>query len=297
MEQVVRRERVPAQLWDPVARVAAVAGAYGLVRILLHWATAESRPDLTELTPQLLVELAAGILVALTLGPLALRMSGPRSRALAALTLVLFLSLMAVTIEGAAFAPDTVPLASLPVAIATELAVALLAVAVIVALFAPRSSRAAPEVPRRSWLSWLWRYLASAVAYVALYFVTGAVNYVLFTRPYYESHAAGLVVPETGIVLLVCVIEAAMYPVAVLPLLYALPGSRRDRALAAGLALFVLGGLVPLLVAAPLPVFLRIASAWEILAQKFPVGVVSALLLGPASAERRGAAVGGDDDD
>lgn len=96
-----------------------------------------------------------------------------------------------------------------------------------------------------------------------------------------ESHAGGLVVPPVGSVLAIAVLEGALFPLAVLPLLYTLDTSRRDSALICGAVLVVLGGIVPLIVVPSLPVFLRVASAWEIFFQKFPVGVVAAVLLGP----------------
>ncbi len=239
------------------------------------------------MSEQIALEVAAGVLVALTLGPLARRMGGSLSRVFVALATVLFLSLAAVAFEGAAFAPESVPPSTLPVMLATDLVIAAIGAGAIAAAFGLRRPvQALPAIPRRSWSSWLWRYLVSAFTYVVLYFVTGSLNYVLVTHPYYETHVGGLVVPDPSTVLLVCVVEGAMFPLALLPLLYALPLSRRDAALAAGITLFVLGGLVPLITVSPLPVFLRVASAWEILAQKLPVGVVSAYLLGPTGGER-----------
>jgi len=44
--------------------------------------------------------------------------------------------------------------------------------------------------------------------------------------------------------------------------------------------LFVIGGVAPLLGASALPLFLRVASGWEIFLQNFSTGAVAALLLG-----------------
>lgn len=87
--------------------------------------------------------------------------------------------------------------------------------------------------------------------------------------------------PPPELVLFVAAVEGALMPLAVLPLLYVLPGSRRRRALISGTSLFVLGAVVPLIVAPSLPLFLRVSSAIEILFQKFPAGAAAAALLGP----------------
>ncbi len=86
--------------------------------------------------------------------------------------------------------------------------------------------------------------------------------------------------PGIGTVLAVSVIEGLLMPLAVLPIVRLLPGSRR-RVIASGVTLTMLGGVVPLVQASTLPLVLRVASAIEILAQKFPTGVAIARWLGP----------------
>jgi len=268
-------------------RAATVAVVYATARSIARVvAVAYGEAPLDQPILTYALELAAGILVGLSLGITARLLGGPMGRRVAALTSVIFLSLLAVMIEGAAFAPALQPPATVPPGAALQLTVAFLTAFTITRLFAtpPPLTRALPELPRRTRVSWLWRYIASALTYVVLYFVAGAVNYTLVTGPFYESHVSGLVVPAPEIVLGVAVLEGMFFPLAVLPLLYALPRSRRERAVIAGSALFVLGGLVPLLVTSALPIGLRVASLVEIFFQKFPTGVVSALLLGPTAA-------------
>jgi hypothetical protein len=72
-----------------------------------------------------------------------------------------------------------------------------------------------------------------------------------------------------------------LLPLAVVPLLYSLRTALRRRALIAGGAHFVLGGLVPLLISSSLPIFLRATSVVENFFQKSPTGVAAPLLLGP----------------
>jgi hypothetical protein len=264
-------------------RAAAVALVYGVARSAAHQVAVVfgARP-LDEPIGAFALEFGAGIVVGLLLGAVARVLGGTWRRRLVALTTLIFLSLLAVMIEGAAFAPELQPPAALPSAAVMQLAVAILTALAITSLFAatPQSAKL-PELPRRTRWSWLWRYGASAMSYVVLYFATGAVSYTLMTGPYYEAHVSGLVVPAPAVVLGVAVLEGALFPLAVLPLLYALPSSRRKRAIIAGAVLFVLGGLIPLLISSSMPIELRAASLAEILFQKFPAGVVTALLLGP----------------
>ena len=230
----------------------------------------------------LATELISGLVIAITLLPIA-RWLAPGTRwSVFVFTTLLSLSTLAVLIEGAAFQPTAVPIDSLPASALLQLGVAWLTARVLVSLTRRPESDGPPPWPRQTAWSWAWRYVACAVTYVVLYFVTGALNYLMVTGPYYASHAAGLVVPAPQVVLVVATIEGLLLPLAVVPLLRTLGGTPMRRAFVSGAALFVLGGVVPLLVASTLPVELRVASAVEILFQKLPVGVAAALMLVPA---------------
>ena len=266
-----------------VLRAVTAGLAYAALRIL---AVVIDPPSATAGTQGLIarsaLELLAGMLVGMTLGAVARVMAGsPRRRGIALATLI-FLSTLAVMIEGAAFQPSVVPTELLPLEAILQLGVALATATVVAGLFRPaRPAAPLAHAPHRTAWSWLWRYGASALTYVVLYFVVGAANYSLVTGPYYQAHTAGLVIPAPDLVLLVALLEGAIFPMALLPLMYALPLPTRSRALVAGTMLFVLGGLVPLVVSADLPIFLRASSAVEIFFQKFPAGVAAAALLGP----------------
>jgi hypothetical protein len=123
--------------------------------------------------------------------------------------------------------------------------------------------------------------VAAALVYVVAYFITGAINYLLVTGPYYAAHAGGLTRPEPSTVLAVAATEGFLLTLGAIPLARALTGSRRARALACGLALWILGAVVPLLQAASLPDVLRLASAVEIFFQKVPLGMAVVWLLAP----------------
>ena len=226
-------------------------------------------------------ESPAAAVVGLWLAFAATRVVGDgRSRA-AVVAVALFVNVLAVMIEGAAFQPAAQPIADLPIDAVLQLVVASL-VGIAAILLLPRSRVVDdPAIPDRSAPGWLGRYLVCAIVYVVLYFVVGAINFTLVTSRYYDAGVGGLVVPPASVVLFVAVIEGCLLPIGVLPLLYALRGSRLRRALFAGTTIFVLGGVVPMILAPSLPLFLRVSSALEIFFQKFPVGVSATLFLGP----------------
>lgn len=113
------------------------------------------------------------------------------------------------------------------------------------------------------------------------YFIFGALNYELVTRPYYEIHAGGLTVPTLDVVLMAEHIRGVLIVISVLLFLLALRASKRRLVLLTGLILFSIGGLVPLTMqASTLPFLLLAASAVEILFQNFSTGAVTAWLLG-----------------
>jgi hypothetical protein len=70
----------------------------------------------------------------------------------------------------------------------------------------------------------------------------------------------------------------------VLPLVLTIRTTRRRLAIMCGVILFVIGGVIPLLQQVnTLPLFLLVASAWEIFFQNFLTGVVVAILMGYGS--------------
>lgn len=231
-------------------------------------------------------EVAAAVVVGATLGWLAPMVTGSSAARTGSLTVVLFASVAAVMLEGSAFAPSLSPIDRLPLELTLQLGVSLSTAAVAVALSSPTPGR--PPASRPSILRLGWGVVASALVYVAAYFVTGAVNYALVTGPYYATHAGVLVTPPPSVVLAVAVIEGLALALGTVPLARRLAGPRWTRALVCGLTLWVLGGLVPLLQAASLPDVLRVASAIEILFQKWPLGIAVVWLTASRWVDERG---------
>jgi hypothetical protein len=187
-----------------------------------------------------------------------------------------------VAIEGKFFAPDLVPL-PLPVLFAQQLLASIGAALVITLTCAKKGQPVSwwGALRTRPWFAWLWRFLLSAFSYLAFYFIFGALNYSLVTRPYYESHAGGLAAPAPEVVLMVELVRAPLIVLSILLFLLSERGTKRELVIKAGWLLFAVGGIVPVILQiSSLPFFLLAASTVEIFCQNFLTGAVSAWLLG-----------------
>ena len=224
----------------------------------------------------------SGILLGLLLGPLAARLSLARWQHFLLWASLIFFNLGAVAIEGAYFVPGLVPL-PLPVLLAQQVLAAAGAALAISVLFAMPGQPASwwAALHRRPWHAWLWRFAASALSYVVLYYVFGALNFALVTQPYYASHAGGLDTPSPGQVIVAELVRAPLIMLSVLLFLLSAQMPRRRLMVVTGLLLFAIGGVVPLIMQiSSLPLLLLAASAVEILCQNFGAGLVAARLLG-----------------
>lgn len=228
----------------------------------------------------LLWSFAGGTVIGLTLGLLAASMPAASTRHMLVWGSIIFFNIASVTIEGRFFAPDLVQ-GSMLVLLLQQLVVAFAATWLIVKLFARIEESAPQAAPRRSWFAWLWRFLVSAFAYIFFYYLFGAFNYLLVTGPYYETHAGGLFVPAPDVILKAELTRAPMIVLSILPFLLAYPASKKRAAFLAGMILFAVGGVAPLLMqVSALPLVLLAASAVEIFLQNYLTGVVAARLLG-----------------
>jgi hypothetical protein len=183
------------------------------------------------------------------------------------------------TIEGAFFAPTLV--GSLPALVLLDLlgALALGGVAMLASAPAATGTTQGISWKMRPWYSWGWRFALSAGSYLILYWVYGALNYVLVTQRYYTAQHTPLQAPQ-----LVLVAEAVRGPLlvlAVLPLTLTTNLTCRHLALSCATVLVIIGGVVPLLhQAGALPTFLLVASGWEIVLQNLSLALVITRLLG-----------------
>ena len=194
---------------------------------------------------------------------------------------LLFLNFTSVAIEGTLFAPALAPPSGLALNL-LRLGAASAAVALVIAgLFHHPKASIAIQVSQRSPLGWSWRIVALAAVYVAVYLVLGGLNYTFVTHPYYEAHAGSVTVPPPAAIFAYEPFRGFLIALSLLPLTLALGGrgyGTASIALIAGLMLFVVGGLVPLLPQNSLPLYLRVASLWEIFGQNFVTGAASGYL-------------------
>lgn len=275
------------RIWNVSWRVLVVAAGYVLASIIAGWLLG-GRPGWLGAG----IGLLAGILIGVTLGPIAARLPESRLRHLVIWGSALFLNILSVSIEGAFFVSARSPMTASPLAWTAGLLLdSLVTAGLITWLFAPKTPLAPPPQAReRAWYSWAWRFVLSAFGYLVFYFIFGAVNYALVTRPYYETHVSGLVVPAAQTVLMAEVVRAPLIVLSIVPLILAWKSKRLLVAVLCGIILFVIGGVVPLVLNPALPDLLRLASAIEIFFQNFLTGVVAVVLLGfaPASAATAG---------
>lgn len=274
-----------SRLVSVIVRVLLVGGGYALALVVVGALMSAFGVQLgstrqgVALLPWLF---ASGVLIALLLGPLAASLAASRGQQLVVWSCAIFFNRISTLIEGAFFAPELIRTNGFALA-AQQLVLDVVTATLIVWLFArARGGAAAPA--RRSGLQWAWRFVVSALSYLAFYFVFGALNYALVTQPYYESHAGGIGVPAPQTVLIAEAVRAPLIVLAIVPFILLSARPRRELAVLCGLILFVVGGIVPLLLQAnTLPAFLLIASGVEIFCQNFLTGVVSARLLGRPS--------------
>jgi hypothetical protein len=224
----------------------------------------------------------ASILLGVLLSPFASHLVLSRRQHLLLWGSLILFNVGSVTIEGAYFAPDLISI-PIPVLILQQLLGTLGAAFVITRVFASIGSSALwrNALQKRTWYSWVWRFILSAVSYLMFYFIVGGLNYQLVTKPYYESHAGGLTVPAVQVVFVVESIRSVLIVFSVFLFLLSMCGTRRQLMFQTGWLLFAIGGIVPLVWRiGALPLFLLAASAVEIFFQNFLTGVVAALLLG-----------------
>lgn len=218
------------------------------------------------------------LIMGLTLGVVARNLPASAGRHVLIWSVLLFANIGSVIIEGYFFVPDLV--SNVWVTLAQQLLPCVVTAVLVYTLFAPRPAETPALAIHRPWYGWLWRYALSAATYLAAYWVFGAINFALVTRPYYEAQGSPLAVPDPQITLQAELIRAVLIVLSVLPFLLTAQMPIRRLALWSGLLLFVIGGIVPLTwQAGSLALPLLLASAVEIFCQNFTTGVAAALLL------------------
>lgn len=137
----------------------------------------------------------------------------------------------------------------------------------------------AETVPHRSLAVALPMILLAAVSYLVYYEVFGAITYLNFTRQYYPN-AGQQVLAMGSWFFLYQIARGLLMTLAVLPVVYTLRLKRWQAAIVAGLLVWVIGGLGPLLVPSEMMgTTQRYIHIGEIFTQNFSLGATAAFLL------------------
>lgn len=248
---------------------ALIAGAFS---VLMALPIGGNRAD-----PALTV--VSGLASAALVVPIATRVTAAGWRRFELWFFLFFLNLTSVAIEGSLFAPAASPPSQLGLTL-VRLAAVSATVAAVAASLVPGavSAPSRRDGASRRWYDWAWRVLAAATIYLAVYFLVGGLNYTFVTHPYYESHAGSLTVPSLQVVLAYEPIRGILIAFSVVPLVLALRMRGAQLAAVVGATLFIVGGFVVLLPQVSLPLYLRMASLWEVLAQNVITGIACAYL-------------------
>jgi hypothetical protein len=253
---------------------------FGLV-IAGSLAGAERWPLPMRAANSLLLTVVSGVGIGITLTLIFGLASWSRWQRFAIGACAVFFTMLSTTIEGAFFAPKLV--GSVPTLVFMDVVAGLAVGAAGMADAAEERGHIATTFSwsSRTWYSWAWRLCVSAASYVLFYWIYGALNYLLLTRPYYSAQQTTLQVPSAQAVLGAEAIRGPLLVLAVLPLVLTSSLTRRRLALSSSAVLFIIGGVVPLLrQAGVLPTFLLIASGWEIFLQNVSLALVITWLSG-----------------
>lgn len=205
------------------------------------------------------------------------------ARALTICVMVTGAMLLNMAVELSFFSvPGTVNLTQL---LASGCVTALAGAFLVAWVFPPNRRPSSPFSDLRRYLrarqgkQWILLFFAAVLAYVFLYLTVGAAAY-RFTEPFYNGGELGLVVPELQTVVFVQFLRGGLYVFSIWLFIAGSSYSRLTTAALCGLALFVLGGLTPLLLNSEWPLQLRVYHGIEIFFQNAVAGFVICLILG-----------------
>ena len=146
-----------------------------------------------------------------------------------------------------------------------------------------RAGAASARAPERSATEWMARFSACCIAYVLLYFAAGTIIF-----PYVQAFYAQLTLPAVStLIMLQLFVRGPLFVAIGFLIVRMAPATRMEHALAVGIAMSVLGGVVPLLVPNPfLPDYVRWVHLAEVVCSNLVFGfIVGWLLSGSGRAE------------
>lgn len=219
----------------------------------------------------------SGFIISIIGGIIVKNLKLPKSGVFTALFLMLFLNVATQMLEALYFAPGVVSWETLP-AILVQQSLMYLAISAGITLLFRYNGEAGEVIKRqnRSWSGWLGRILISSGGYVLFYFVFGSINAALITGDYYRAEVSGLHLPSTLEILMLEPVRAALLVLSVIPLVLYLRVSKKKCAAIVGMALFIIGGFLPMLQQFNnLPAAVAVSSMVEMFFQFFLTGVVT----------------------
>jgi hypothetical protein len=224
--------------------------------------------------------LVAGVVAAVTMGPLGRRLRFATGWRVGVLVVLAYLLLTATNeVEAVLFIKGSSPLV-LVAGVVQALGIGVPAGV----LWAPEDSsgRVGAVLRRvlasRPWWSWAWRLVLASVLWVPVYLVFAAAD-APFVHIYYSEKGTSFTVPGNGVLFGAELLRGVLHAV-VLGALVALVGGGRLRGwLWAALAFAALNAWVPLVQRSDWPWFLRAANAVEITCDAVVYGAIVAALL------------------
>jgi hypothetical protein len=269
---------IPRRWWAPLVVVVIYLG---LTRGLVALTGSGFVPSL----PTLLQEIAAGLIAALVIGPLAARLPVPGRPRFGVLFLAAWVFLAASnTVEAALYLS---PGLAAVVPVLGAIGAAGLALGLTIGYPPPATTtsvrRAARDLlrTRHPW-SWAWRAVVLAVAWVPIYLLFAHLDGALFLSAHLdEVGSTPFTSPPDGVIAAAQLVRGALHVLVLFPIAALLGGRRHALALWLPLVVAVFNAWVPLVQPVPgFDVATRIANLVEITADAVVFGVLAAVLLG-----------------
>jgi hypothetical protein len=281
MSQVISRASRPTApastrpWWTP----GVVAGSYLAATVLASIIANPAHPRALAPVPLLLAVLA-GLLGAVTIGPLAQRLRLPLGQRFAVVALLAYLlSTITNEVEALLFIKGSSALVPVTGAILA------LGLAVPVTLLWPPADTETTigaalrrTLTSRPWWSWAWRITLATLLWVPVYFVFAAAD-APFVHLYYHRTGTTFTIPSTGIIALAELARGLLHALVLGALAALLGRNRRSSWFWLALAFATLNAWLPLVQRSDWPYFLRADNIVEITGDAVVYAGLVALLL------------------
>ena len=256
-----------------------VAVSYLVASLIASVITNPTHPRILSPLPLLLAVLA-GLVGAVTLGPLAQRLRlPPTSRLVVVALLAYLLSVGTNEVEALLFIKDSSPLILLTGAILA------LGLAVPVMLLWPPAdtgtgvANARETLASRHWWSWVWRVVLASLLWVPVYLTFAAAD-APFVHRYYHETGTPFVIPSGGVLAGAELGRGLLHALVLGALAALLGGGRLRRWFWLALAFATLNAWLPLIQHTDWPYYLRAANVVEITCDAVVYGGLVTVLLG-----------------